>query len=128
MAKPQLCALWGARSRENTIIDRVRSIPEQNRTTEKPLPSAAALQGMAGWFFSALAGPSYWHGGEQRKPPRKPLFFYNGPLVLVFGLVVGVISEAGAPSRGGLTFGRFSCLDRPPRLTPIRYDTPGRGF
>ena len=25
-------------------------------------PSAAALQRMAGWCISALAGPSYWHG------------------------------------------------------------------
>ena len=25
-------------------------------------PSAAVLQRMAGWFISALVGPSYWHG------------------------------------------------------------------
>ena len=30
--KPQLCAFWGARSRVNTIINRVRSIPRATKT------------------------------------------------------------------------------------------------
>ena len=32
--KPQLCALWGTWSNVNTIIDQVRSIPEQREVAE----------------------------------------------------------------------------------------------
>ena len=46
--KPQLCAFWGARSRVNTIINRVRSIP---RASHRTSPCGTAAQELVLLYF-----------------------------------------------------------------------------
>ena len=77
--KHKLCAFWGARTRENTIINRVRSIPRA--TPAEPVrnpcgtpaePSAEPLRNPCGTPAEPLRNPCGTRCGTHAEPMRNP--------------------------------------------------------